>query len=206
MLFETPRLIVRPLEMGDARDVLEWMGDPEIARYEYWEPLGPEKVELYLSDLVSREPGSPNEWSEYALVLKETGKESGSKVTGSKGIGSKVADSKVIGSKAIGSLSVRPGECFISGDRPRREAEIGFKLNRRYQRQGYGTEAMRAMLGHCFDTGITRVFAVVDTRNSPSIALLERIGMTRERYVRRSCFVKGEWCDEYVYARYAIAR
>jgi RimJ/RimL family protein N-acetyltransferase len=96
--------------------------------------------------------------------------------------------------KVVGSVSIKPT------DTAPREAEVGFKLNRLYQRQGLATEAARAFLEHAFSTGVSRVFAVVDTRNSACVALLERIGMTRERHIRRSCFVKGEWCDEYVYA------
>ena len=96
---------------------------------------------------------------------------------------------------------MKPGASFDTGYGPEREAEIGFKLNRRYQRRGFATEATRAMLEHEFASGASRIFAVVDTRNTPSIALVERIGMTRERHIRRSCFVKGEWCDEYVYGK-----
>ena len=45
-----------------------------------------------------------------------------------------------------------------------------------------------------------RVYASVDPRNKPSMALLERVGMRKEAYLRQSLFWKGEWVDDVIYA------
>ncbi len=42
--------------------------------------------------------------------------------------------------------------------------------------------------------------AVVDTRNSGAIKLLEGLGFRREAHYRQNIFLKGEWGDEYLYA------
>lgn len=85
-------------------------------------------------------------------------------------------------------------------DEPR-QATIGYSFAQPYQRQGYATEAVRAVLGYAFATlDLHRVTATVDCRNDASFALLERIGMRREGHYLDCCWFKGEWSDEYLYA------
>lgn len=60
---------------------------------------------------------------------------------------------------------------------------------------------MRALLGWCFEAlHLHRVVALVDVRNLPSVALMERAGLRREGHFRQNGWYKGEWCDEYQYA------
>ena len=44
------------------------------------------------------------------------------------------------------------------------------------------------------------MLALVDPRNGPSVALLERVGLRREGHFRQNGWYKGEWCDEFQYA------
>ncbi|HEX8274321.1 MAG TPA: GNAT family protein [Longimicrobiaceae bacterium] len=101
--------------------------------------------------------------------------------------------------KATGELL---GDCalHVGGDDPRL-GEIGYTLARAAQGRGYGTEAVRALLGYAFGTlGLHRVSATTDCENAASVALLERVGMRREAHFRRHVWFKGRWSDEYVYA------
>lgn len=94
------------------------------------------------------------------------------------------------------------GDCalHVLADEPRL-GEIGYTLARAYHGQGYGQEAVRGLLGYCFETlQLHRVSATVDCRNSASIALLDRVGMRREGHFRKHMWFKGEWCDEFLYA------
>ena len=60
--------------------------------------------------------------------------------------------------------------------------DLGYRLVRRYWRQGLASEASRALLGHAFDTvGQSRVIAQTMAANAGSRAVMEAIGM---RYVR----------------------
>ncbi len=81
------------------------------------------------------------------------------------------------------------------------QAEIGYTLTRAYQRQGYGYEAISALLDYAFQTlNLHRVFAVADCRNRASIGLLEKLGLRREAHFIQNFWFKGEWADEYLYA------
>ena len=35
-VIETERLLLRPLEMGDAEDIFEWISDPQVTAYLFW--------------------------------------------------------------------------------------------------------------------------------------------------------------------------
>ncbi|MGK5557583.1 GNAT family N-acetyltransferase [Actinomadura kijaniata] len=60
--------------------------------------------------------------------------------------------------------------------------DLGYRLVRRYWRQGLASEASRALLRHAFDTvGQSRVIAQTMAVNAGSIGVMRAIGM---RYVR----------------------
>ncbi|EPY6908577.1 TPA: GNAT family protein [Klebsiella variicola subsp. variicola] len=82
-----------------------------------------------------------------------------------------------------------------------RQAELGMTFSPVYQHQGYAREAMRAVMALLFEQlAHHRLMAVVDTRNSGAIKLLEGLGFRREAHYRQNIFFKGEWGDEYLYA------
>ncbi len=82
-----------------------------------------------------------------------------------------------------------------------RLGEIGFTLSRKYQGQGLGAEAVRALLGYVFDTlRMHRVIGVTDAKNTAAAAVLERMGMRREGHFIENIFFKGAWGDEFQYA------
>lgn len=61
-------------------------------------------------------------------------------------------------------------------------AELGYRIARRHWRQGFATEASRALLRHGFETvGLTRILAQTMTVNHGSQAVLKALGM---RHVR----------------------
>lgn len=82
-----------------------------------------------------------------------------------------------------------------------RQVEIGFSISPAFQRQGFATEALLAVIDHLFCVlHKHRIFASVDPRNAASLALLERVGMRREAHFRQSLWFKGEWADDMVFA------
>ncbi len=82
-----------------------------------------------------------------------------------------------------------------------RQATIGITLNRPFQRQGFATEALSALLDHLFfERHLHRVVADTDPANVPAWKLLERLGMRREAHCRQSLWFKGRWADEFFYA------
>jgi len=96
------------------------------------------------------------------------------------------------------------GDCALHVQKDRREAEVGYTLAQAFQGHGFATEALEGLLAYCFEKlQLQRVVAIIDCENTLSIALLERVGMRREAHLLRNIFLKGRWCDEYVYALFA---
>ena len=70
-----------------------------------------------------------------------------------------------------------------------------------HQRQGYGREAVAAMLAHLADQGVSEVAAVIDTRNAPSIRLAEALGFTRIATHRLREKLRGRFVDDHEYRK-----
>jgi RimJ/RimL family protein N-acetyltransferase len=85
---------------------------------------------------------------------------------------------------------------------PDKTAMIAYELGPGYWGQGYATEALKWLLDSWKETGeVNSTRAYVDTRNKPSIRLLERLGFERIDAIKDADFFKGESSDEYVYYR-----
>jgi RimJ/RimL family protein N-acetyltransferase len=82
------------------------------------------------------------------------------------------------------------------------QAEIGWVLHPDHEGHGYATEAVREILGVCFDElGLRRVVAGCFAANTASWQLMERVGMRREQHtVLDALHRSGQWMDGYGYA------
>lgn len=171
---ETPRLLLRPLTPGDEEALYDVQSRPEVARYLYWEPRSRERVREVLAD---RDGRHTLEAEGDVLVLAMTLKDS---------------------HDLIGTVNL----AWLSSEH--RQGEIGFALHPDRHGRGLAREAAEVMLRLGFDSlGLRRVIGRCDARNGPSAGLMERLGMRREAHFRQNEFVKGEWCDELVYAMLA---
>jgi [ribosomal protein S5]-alanine N-acetyltransferase len=91
------------------------------------------------------------------------------------------ADSKVIGTALL-----------FKFDEGSNRVELGYALGRAHWKQGYATEALRALLAHAFaDMRIRRIEAEVNPANLASNALLKSLGFTQEGYLRERWVAKG---------------
>ncbi len=92
--------------------------------------------------------------------------------------------------RLIGSIDIRIKPTKLS-------AEIGYILNKDYQGQGYVTEAAHAILDLAFEVlELEKVYATSDTRNTPSEAVMIRLGMKKEGELRHyELWKNGEWID-----------
>ncbi len=80
------------------------------------------------------------------------------------------------------------------------QAEIGFTLAPGQTGRGYASAAVSAAIDLLFEQPeIEQVVGITDARNTPSVAVLERVGMRRTA-IRETVF-KGEPCTEWIYAR-----
>jgi [ribosomal protein S5]-alanine N-acetyltransferase len=102
------------------------------------------------------------------------------------------------------------GHLYLHATEPAelRTCELGYILHPDYHRQGYATEAARALVDHAFgEMGVHRVFAECHPANTASWHVLERIGFVREAHLRQNTFFRREadgrplWQDTLVYGR-----
>jgi [ribosomal protein S5]-alanine N-acetyltransferase len=73
----------------------------------------------------------------------------------------------------------RPAIGFINfhdGPADRGWVEIGYSIGPDWRRQGYATEAVRALLGWAQTQGVHRFLASISPSNAPSLALVARLG------------------------------
>jgi [ribosomal protein S5]-alanine N-acetyltransferase len=99
---------------------------------------------------------------------------------------------------AVGHMIGRAGFHLVRPEH--REAEIWYITHPAHRGHGYVTEAMRALMKHAASIGVNRFYADCDPRNLASIRVAERLGMRREGHMRETYWLKGEWCDTYLYA------
>jgi len=86
-------------------------------------------------------------------------------------------------------------------DRAHLTGDFGYSLSRAYWRQGYATEASRAVIEAGFRAlGLHRIWAECDVENAGSWGVMEKLGMRREAHIREGKLIKGAWRDRYVYA------
>ncbi|MDN4074015.1 GNAT family N-acetyltransferase [Fictibacillus terranigra] len=81
---------------------------------------------------------------------------------------------------------------------------IGYTILNTYWQQGYGKEAVKAVLDMAFtQLGYHRIEAHINMDNTASIKLAESAGMEFECVRRAFIFEFGEWTDHLVYFRNA---
>lgn len=167
---ETARLFVRPFRDADLDPFMAYRNDPEVARYQGWESISASQAYAFVQEMKAVRPGIPGRWFQFAFELKATG--------------------------------TLIGDCALKFDEPEaRQAELGYTLARAYHGQGLASEGVSSVLDYAFGTlRLHRILALVDCRNTASVALVERLGMRREGHFLQSYWYKGAWADEYQYA------
>jgi RimJ/RimL family protein N-acetyltransferase len=167
----TARLTLRPFEAADYDDLLAYMSRPEVVRYLYGEVKDPAGAEQLL-----------RKWMAATHLTQE-----GDRLV--------LALVPAAGQRVMGEVMLR------WRSQAHQQGELGFVLHPDYQGHGYITEAAAAMLALGFDEfGFHRIVARCDARNRASFQVMERLGLRREAHLIHNEFIKGEWCDELVYA------
>ena len=69
---ESERLILRRFTDSDLVRFLAYRNDPEVARYQAWESCTEREAAVMIEELESLQPGTPGEWFQFAIALKET--------------------------------------------------------------------------------------------------------------------------------------
>jgi RimJ/RimL family protein N-acetyltransferase len=69
---ESERLILRCFADSDLEPFLAYRNDPEVARYQAWESCTESGAIAMIEELELLQPGTPGEWFQFAIELKET--------------------------------------------------------------------------------------------------------------------------------------
>ena len=100
------------------------------------------------------------------------------------------------------------GDLGANVDGEARQAEIGITIAPWHQRRGLATGALGLLLDRLLapGSGVDRVVASVDPRNTASMALMVRAGLRQEALHRKSLWWRGEWVDDAVFSIERAAR
>lgn len=163
----TERLVIRRFCADDAAAFAAYRSDPDVARYQSWDSYTLSDAEGFTHEMASLHPGHPGEWFQFAAA-------------------------DPVSDVLLGDVAL----CVDLNDVGR--AELGFTFAPAHQGKGYATEAVRGVIVYAFDRlEVGTVFAITDSRNDTSIALLERIGM--QLVSTEGARFKGERCEEHTY-------
>ena len=162
---------LRQLHAADLPAFADYRADPTVCRYQGFDVFSSaQAADFIAAQATGPVPAPPGDWRQLAIVRADDG-------------------------ELLGDCALQ-----LRADEPR-FAELGITIAPRWQGQGYGRAALRGLLGFCFtQMGLHRMVALVDTRNLPSVALMEAVGFRREGHFLQNGWYKGEWCDEYQYA------
>ena len=164
------RLLLRYLRITDLVDFLDYRSKPEIAEYQFWSPFSEKDAREHILKYKDEPPWIPGSWTQLGIVL--------------------LKEDKLIGDCALRIDSFEPSN-----------GEIGFNLSPDYQGSGYATEAVSALFDYAFNTlNMHRIMAIADSRNTPSVKLMKRLGMRQEAHFVKNIWFKGGWGDEFIYA------
>ena len=166
----TSRLVLRRLAAADAESVFCYRSDPEVSRYQTWEPRDSCDVLSFIDRMSVDDPLVAGAWFQVGIVLIETGE-----LIGDCGLHPRADDRRQV---EVG-VTVAP---VYQGR--------GLALE--------ALDALLGFLFTASDTH--RVFCSVDPRNVACVRLMERVGMRKEAHHVQSLWVRTEWTDDLVFA------
>ena len=169
-MLETTRLRLRHFMDADLAPFMAYRNDPEVARYQSWEGISEPEARASIQEQKKVQPGTPGEWFQIAIELKETG--------------------MLVGDCAlkIEEHDERQAEIGYSLSRAYQRRGIASEAVSRVLEYAFETLELH------------RVIAIADCENVASFTLLERLGLRREGHFRQNVWFKGKWGDEYLYA------
>lgn len=146
----TERLRISPLVFADLDAFVEYRRDPQVARFQSWEPTYSEEdaIRLIESQVGVTIP-EKGDWLQLGIHHRDT--------------------EELVGD--LGLHSVSEGDGVF---------EIGFTIARQRQGVGFATEAAAKLMDYLFAEGVaTKLVANSDRRNEASIRVLLKLGFVQ---------------------------
>lgn len=170
LTLESERLLLRNLAETDLDDFLSYRSLPEVAKYQSFHPYTKDKALSFISSQKDAEFGTPGEWLQLGIVLKN--------------------GNKLIGDCGIHILDSAPHTAEIGCTLSPSYQSKGFAKE--------ALTAVIKFLFE--DAGIHRIAETTDAENISSIRLLESLGFRKEGHFIENVFFKGKWGSECQYA------
>ncbi|HEY8587287.1 MAG TPA: GNAT family protein [Rhodanobacter sp.] len=167
---ETERLTLDALRPEDAAGLFAYRGDPDVARYQGWQPSCEADAAAFIAEQAACTFGTPDSWCQLAIRSKATGE-----LIGDFGVHFPPTTDDPI---EFG-LSLKP-------------TAQGQGYAREVMSEGIAL-AFR-------DWGYRRLVGSVDPRNTASVALCRALGMRQEAHHVQSYRFRGEWVDDMIFA------
>lgn len=167
---ETERLHIRNLKSTDLDAFHFYRSNPEVARYQNFNPMTVEEAAEFIDRQKDKLFGEPGEYVQYGIENKATG--------------------KIIGDCAIklDEYDVRIATIGITISHT--EQQKGYAKE--------AMKGMLAFLFD--EKGVLRVTEILDAENMASKSLVESTGFRQEGHFIENIFFKGKWGSEFQYA------
>lgn len=169
---ETDRLVLRPIELGDAESIFTYAKNPNVCRFTLWETHQSvqdslEYIKDYIFDYYSKGVPEP-----FGIALKENPQ------------------------KIIGTVG-----CFWTS-KPAKAMELAYAIAEEQWGKGLVAEASQAVMDYCFkEFRLKRIQARCKTENHGSRRVMEKVGMTFEGTLKSAIFHRERFWDMHYYAK-----
>jgi len=164
------RLFLRPLQLEDADSIFRYRSNTVVNQYQGWIPKTIDDVYSFINNKVSHEINLPGTWFQLAVIQRDN-------------------------NEIVGDIGIH----FLASDAF--QVEVGCTLNQKYHGNGYAFEAVKTTINYLFvELGKRRIIASIDSRNLPSIRLIERLGFRKNAHIKENTDQTNESVDDFVYA------
>lgn len=166
----TERLILRPINKGDAVLVFRYRSDALTNKYQGWIPKTIDDVISFIENRVSPIIDVNGTWFQFVVIKKD--------------------DDELIGDVGLH---------FFDSDNKQVEIGCTIDKNcQKHGYASEALSEIFRYLFNALDKH--RIIASIDPRNEGSIKLVEKLGFRKEAHFKESIFQDGEWLDDLVYA------
>lgn len=170
-IFKSERVILREMEEKDWIDVHKYASQEKVCQYQPWGPNSEWDSKEFVRRVLLDAQKENRSRFVFAVVSMENG--------------------EMVGA---GEINVR--------NNANRAGEIAYIMNPDYWGMGFATEVANLLIFFGFSQlNFHRIFATCDSRNSGSIRVLEKVGMTKEGRMREDLWIKDGWRDSLLYSK-----
>ena len=163
-------MILRPLNIKDAQDVFKYRSDPEVYKFQSFQPHTIADVEEFIETRIVGEPNLPDTWFQLAICKNDP--------------------NELIGDCGLHFPKHESSQVEIGITLNRTHQGFGYAAE--------ALELVFNFIFD--DLKKHRIVASVDPNNHASIRLLERMKMRKEAHFIESVWFKNHWLDDIIYA------